>query len=35
MAANYKLVCNPDPANSDELKPLHNSRLPTFFKADR
>ena len=23
MAANYKLVRNPDPANSDELKPLH------------
>ena len=23
MAANYKLVRNPDPANSDKLKPLH------------
>ena len=23
MAANYKLVRNPDPANSDELKPFH------------
>ena len=23
MAANYKLVRNPNPANSDELKPLH------------